>query len=252
MVDYLGNSTIPMVCEVQTQYPPLNRSATGGLTGTGQQADIQTHGISSVIIQITGTWTATCVVEGSSDFITWNTLNVIKLPDTSTLLSSFTTNGYYSPINIGGYTYIRVRATSYSSGTVQINFSASTAPSVITVNAGPGTFTVDLRRGQTIQFASIDITSLGDNTIVSADGTRKIKVLSYHLVADAAVGVRWKSGSSTNLSGAMSFAINGGIASAVTSPAQGHLLETAVNQALVLNLSLGVGVRGHMSYFLEV
>ena len=112
--------------------------------------------------------------------------------------------------------------------------------------------TIDLRRGLTLLFASISVAGAGDNTIVAADATRKIKVLSYGLVADAAVTAQWKSGAGTNLSGAMSLAVNGGIAEGGgNSPAQHWLFETAVNQALVLSLGGAVGVRGRMTYFLE-
>jgi hypothetical protein len=108
----------------------------------------------------------------------------------------------------------------------------------------------DLRRSQTIQFASINVAGAGDNQIVAADGTRKIKVLSYVLVADAAVAVQWRT-ATTPLSGAMSFAANSGAVAPPTSPSQGWWLETAVAQALNLNLSAAIGVRGHLSYFLE-
>jgi hypothetical protein len=114
-----------------------------------------------------------------------------------------------------------------------------------------GLLLTDLRRGQTILFAAIDVAASGDNTIVAADATRKIKVLAYNYVCDGTVAVRWKSGAGTNLSGAKAFVANTGLCSAVGTPAGGHLLETAVNQALVLNLSAAIGVRGELSYFLE-
>lgn len=108
----------------------------------------------------------------------------------------------------------------------------------------------DLRRGQTILFANIDTATSGDQTIVAADGTKKVKLLSYALVASGTVAVRWKS-ASTNKSGAMSLIANTGISFGPTSPGQGHTLETAVNEALILNLSTNVQVSGHISYFLE-
>lgn len=111
---------------------------------------------------------------------------------------------------------------------------------------------VDLRRGQTLLFASIDVAANGDNTLVEANSTFKIKVLSYLIVADAAVLARWKSGAGTNLSGAMSLIANSGVSSPVGSPAQGWLMETAINQGLVMNLSGAIGLRGHLTYFLEV
>jgi hypothetical protein len=99
-------------------------------------------------------------------------------------------------------------------------------------------------------FAVIDTNSSGDNTIVAADATRKIKVVSYVMVASAAVAVRWKSGAGTSLSGTMAFAANGGVISPGNTAS--HLFETAVNTNLVLNLGAAQQVSGHMSYFLQV
>ena len=98
-------------------------------------------------------------------------------------------------------------------------------------------------------FALIDVAANGDNTIIAADATRKIKVQSYVIVVDAGLVVRWKSGAATSLSGAMSLAVNGGVAAAAASGT--WLIETAVNQALVLNLGAAIGARGHVAYFLE-
>lgn len=108
----------------------------------------------------------------------------------------------------------------------------------------------DLRRGLAISFASIDTATSGDNTIVTADATQRVKVLSYVFVADGTVAVRWKSGALTNLSGAMALVVNTGVASPIGTPSS-WLMETAVNEALVLNLGAAIGVRGHISYFLE-
>lgn len=104
-------------------------------------------------------------------------------------------------------------------------------------------------QGKTLKFAVVDAALSGDNTIVAAVASNKIKVVSYVLVASSAVSVRLKSGAATNLSGAMSLAASGGV-SAVGQPSS-HLLETAVNTALVLNLSAAVQVSGHISYFEE-
>lgn len=108
----------------------------------------------------------------------------------------------------------------------------------------------DDRRGKTISFASISCANAGSNTLVAAVPTKKIKVLSYVLVADAAVTAKFQS-NSTDLTGAMSFSANGGAASPVATPGGGWLFETATGQALNLNLGGAVGVRGHLSYFIE-
>lgn len=106
----------------------------------------------------------------------------------------------------------------------------------------------ELSRG--VQFASVRATASGNTSIVAANATKKIKVLSYTLVADDTVNVKWQS-ATTDLTGAMAFLGGGGVSTPVGSRRDGWLLETAVNQALNLNLSSAVGVSGHISYFLE-
>jgi hypothetical protein len=104
-------------------------------------------------------------------------------------------------------------------------------------------------QGKTLLFATIDTASSGDNTIVAADASNKIKVVAWVAVASAAVSIRWKSGAGTNLSGAMALAANGGVSEAGEPSA--HLFETAANQGLVLNLSAAQQVSGMVSYFKE-
>lgn len=97
-------------------------------------------------------------------------------------------------------------------------------------------------------FGSIAVAGAGDNQLVAANATKKIKVVSYVIVASAAVSAKWRSGT-TDLAGAMAFAANSGAAMAGST--QAHLFETAINQAFNVNLSGAVAVAGHFSYFLE-
>lgn len=136
----------------------------------------------------------------------------------------------------------------YSLGAATANSPATAR--YVQVNSS-GHVVIDAKKEQTILFASIDTTTSGDNTIVAADATKKIKVLSYSFVCAGTVNVRWKSGAGTNLSGAMPYIANTGMTTGPGTPAGGHLLETAVNTALVLNLSAAVQVSGHLSYYLE-
>ncbi len=96
----------------------------------------------------------------------------------------------------------------------------------------------------TPKFAAISAASSGDNTVVALVSGKKIRVLSYVLVADGAVTAKFQS-DATDLTGAMSFAANGG-ASVPFCPV-GHF-ETASGVALQLNLGGAVGVRGHLTY----
>jgi hypothetical protein len=96
----------------------------------------------------------------------------------------------------------------------------------------------------TPKFASISVAASGDNSVVAAVSSKKIRVLSYVLVADAAVAVKWRNGT-TDISGAMSFAANGGAAPGYCPVG---FFETSATAALQLNLSAAVGVRGHLTY----
>lgn len=99
---------------------------------------------------------------------------------------------------------------------------------------------------QEIKYAVIDHATSGDNTLVAAVTGKKIRVLSYTLVAAAAVTVRFESGASgTALTGQMSLAANGGVSCAFN---PGGWFETAAGQLLNLELSAAQSVDGHLSY----
>lgn len=95
------------------------------------------------------------------------------------------------------------------------------------------------------QYATINVSTAGDNTIVAAVSNKKITVLQYSLVVGAnGDGVTWKQGS-TAVSGQMRFSANGGISTAY-SPV--GLFQTASGSTLYLNSSLGSQISGHLVY----
>jgi len=106
-------------------------------------------------------------------------------------------------------------------------------------------------QGHDLRYAPVNATSLSqDNTIVSGDAGRKIKVVSYVLVAAATTSARWKSSGATALSGAMALSGNGGV-SAQNQPSSPQF-ECADGEDLILNIGSGAGgVQGHVSYILE-
>ena len=96
--------------------------------------------------------------------------------------------------------------------------------------------------------AVIETSASGDTEIVPAAAGKKIVVHSYAVVVTTAVTVRWKSGS-TNKSGAMPFASNGGIS--VPGGASDRCFATEIGEALNINLGTAVAVAGHVAYSLE-
>ena len=89
-------------------------------------------------------------------------------------------------------------------------------------------------------------TDNGDHTLISANATKKLRVLSYVLVADAAVSVRFEGGTGgTALTGVMPLIANTGISSGFNP--LGHF-ETASNTLLNLELTGTGNVFGHLTY----
>jgi hypothetical protein len=95
-----------------------------------------------------------------------------------------------------------------------------------------------------VKRAKISCNSSGANEIVAAVAGKRIVVLSYVLVVAGAVSAKWQS-ASTDLSGAMALAANGGVSAPEASA--GHV-ETATAEALNLHLSSGVAAAGHVTY----
>lgn len=96
----------------------------------------------------------------------------------------------------------------------------------------------------TRKYALIDANSSGNTQIVAAVSGKRIRVVAYAVVASGTVNVRFRSGSSTNLTGVMRLVEAGGIAHAF----EGGLFQTDVGEALNINLSANVQVGGYLVY----
>lgn len=103
-------------------------------------------------------------------------------------------------------------------------------------------------------YAKIDTATIGANTIIPGVPGRNIRVVSYLLMAAGAVNVTWVSGSSGNLSGALPMATGTVIPMTPGSPIGGTqtgVMETlTAGDALILNLSAGAQISGHLTYVL--
>lgn len=95
------------------------------------------------------------------------------------------------------------------------------------------------------KFAIIDLSSSGDNDIVAAVTSKKLRVHQYVIVASSAVNVKWKDDTPTNLTGQMNLTASGGVSSAYS---REGLFETAAGKKLQINLSAAAGLKGHVMY----
>jgi hypothetical protein len=98
----------------------------------------------------------------------------------------------------------------------------------------------------TPKFAVIDAAGSGDNTIIAAVASKKIRVLSCFLVSAGAVSVRFESGAAgTALTGQMNVAANGGF-SLPYNPV--GWFQTAAGVLLNMELGSAVSVDGCLTY----
>jgi hypothetical protein len=107
---------------------------------------------------------------------------------------------------------------------------------------------VNIVQSKTHKMAKIDHAASGDNTIISAVAGKKIKVYAVVLVVSGAVNCKWKSGSN-DISGDMNFNGKGEGYSQDINPPAFLLVNTNVNEALILNLSAAVAVDGYVCYW---
>ena len=120
------------------------------------------------------------------------------------------------------------------------SWSVSVAGQPISVTVTNSSLTV---RYGSVSFATINVTTSGDTQVVPAVSNRRIVVVAYAVVASATVNIRFRSGT-TDITGSMRVVEGGGIAHAY----DGGLFQTAVGQALNINLSTNATVGGYVVY----
>ena len=98
----------------------------------------------------------------------------------------------------------------------------------------------------TYKTASISFAASGDNQVVAAVATKRIKVYAIVVNFVGTVSAKWRS-ATTDLTGAMDFQAREGFIQSLQPPA--FLLQTTAGEALNLNLSGAIGARGWVAYW---
>jgi hypothetical protein len=105
----------------------LDRQTTASLTGTGS-VSISSQGCGDVGCQISGIWVGTLIFEATIDNTNW--FQQILYSSGGQPFPLLTTTGNVSGRFVAaGYSQVRVRCSTYTSGTITISFSASTGSS---------------------------------------------------------------------------------------------------------------------------
>lgn len=103
--------------------------------GTGC-ISLSVTGQGSVGIQVTGTWTGTITFEGSVDGLNFQAITAFPTNST-TGATTTTSNGVWST-SVAGLTIIRVRMSSYTSGTAMVSMGLSSTSARAASGGGGG------------------------------------------------------------------------------------------------------------------
>jgi hypothetical protein len=176
--------------------------------------------------------------------------------DTAT--STGTTDGDYSAlitdangrlhVNVGNTVTVGSHAVT-NAGTFAVHSTIQAGTALIgKVSASHETSTIyDGTTALVPKFAVIAASSSGNNTLVAAVASKKIRVLAYNFIGNGAVNAKFQSGAGgTDLTGLKYIAAAGGGICAPYNPL--GWFETASNTLLNLNLSGAVAVGGELTY----
>lgn len=145
--------------------------------------------------------------------------------------------------DIGGTHYARVKPSWGADGSATDTSVSAPLPVQASIESN------QMTAGGTVvtpKFAVIDAATSGDNTLVAAVASKKIRVLALWLVSAGTVNVRFESGAGgTALSGQANLVANTGFVLPFN-PA--GWFETASNTLLNLELSGAVSVDGSLTY----
>lgn len=111
---------------------PADRVGSGSLTTTDSTVVATTNGCTMVSFIISGTWSATLLIEASIDGgSTWNAIDG-DIDSTDTIINNTTNNGLIT-VNCASYNQVRLRANPYTSGTANVKWSAGAGLSLVEV-----------------------------------------------------------------------------------------------------------------------
>lgn len=239
---------------------------TGAATAAKQPALGTAGSASTDVITVQGIASGTPQPVSQSG--TWNITNVsgtVSLPTGAATETTLAKLAIAQNASLGSNTQVlsgaSVTATSpsYGTGTIQplsvdtngsLRCNIITQPSAVytssSITAVQATHAISNNgTALTPKFAAISASSSGDNTVVAAVTSKKIRVLRWSLSSNGAVNAKWKSATAGDITGLRYMQQYGGGGGTLCEI--GHF-ETTAGEALVLNLSAAVAVGGDITY----
>jgi hypothetical protein len=117
-----GAATETTLASIDSKITAYSQVASGTLTGLNQAVTLSTIGLSSVVIQTTGTFTASYTIEATVDGTNYTAVNCSTQGGNT---SAFSTTRGDIVFPCGGYTAVRTRISSFTSGSVVVTMRGS-------------------------------------------------------------------------------------------------------------------------------
>lgn len=133
-------------------------------------------------------------------------------------------------------------------GSITVDVGSAPATDRTTDHIGAAQMTDAVMNGLTAltpKYAKVVASASAATQVVALVSSKKIRVLSWSLVTNGAVNVKWQSHTAGDITGLHYFAANGGISSGFCPV--GHF-ETTAGEALDINLSSATAVGGSLVY----
>lgn len=171
-------------------------SKTGTITANATSVTIDTEGMGSVTVELSGTWVGTVsfYVEGLNG--TTNPIDVAKADAEGTFVNSSTANGIWRA-SVSGYKRFSATTTAYTSGTIQVALLAS-EPDSASGSAGGGAGSADSSAAnQTLQINLASPAARSDTYTTTATGTavdgslRNFKFFGIRVTGTGAAPTSW-------------------------------------------------------------
>jgi hypothetical protein len=113
--------------KVETANQP-NTIVFGRANRGNDEVSINLNGLSTIAVQLSGTWAGTMSFYGTIDYVTWYAWTCVSnITATAANAISTTSSGIWTA-RVAGLQAFKVQFTSYTSGQCQVNLSASNAP----------------------------------------------------------------------------------------------------------------------------
>lgn len=145
-----------------------DNNVTGTITALNGDVIIATHGMASLVVTLTGTWVAIISFQGF-DGTNWITASGLTIP-AGGITEALASNGSVL-INCAGFSQVRLIATAFTSGTVNVFMNAGIGTSLVEVYNDSQNPLVTLSKDQT---GTGSLTAAGQTVVANTNGCSSV------------------------------------------------------------------------------